>query len=125
MEFIIQKELFLNTLRIAEHISSTKGIQIILSNVYIEATDKNEVILKSSDLDIGVILKIKADVKKAGKITFSFYRFFKKGLCGALTGQESGTESDLQVVPARIGIQIHHFSGQVQSGNIFDFQCFG
>ena len=69
MEFIIQKDLFLNTLRIAEHISSTKGIQIILSNVYIEANENNEIILKSSDLDIGVILKIKATVKKSGKIT--------------------------------------------------------
>jgi len=69
MEFIIQKDLFLNTLRIAEHISSTKGIQIILSNVYIEATEDNEVILKSSDLDIGVILKINATVKVPGKIT--------------------------------------------------------
>ncbi len=69
MEFIIQKDLFLNTLRIAEHISSTKGIQIILSNVYIEATKENEIILKSSDLDIGVILKIKSEVKTPGKIT--------------------------------------------------------
>ena len=69
MEFTIQKDLFLNTLRIAEHISSTKGIQIMLSNVYIESTEENELILKSSDLDIGVILKIKASVKKTGKIT--------------------------------------------------------
>jgi len=69
MEFNIQKDLFLNTLRIADHISSTKGIQIILSNVYIEATKDNFLILKSSDLDIGVFLKIKADVKKEGKIT--------------------------------------------------------
>ena len=69
MEFIIQKDLFLNTLRIAEHVSSTKGIQIILSNIYIEAKEDNEIIFKSSDLDIGVILKLKATVKKAGKIT--------------------------------------------------------
>ena len=69
MEFNIQKDLFFNTLRIADHISSTKGIQIILSNVYIEATKDNFLILKSSDLDIGVFLKIKADVKKEGKIT--------------------------------------------------------
>lgn len=69
MEFIIQKDLFLNTLRVAEHISSTKGIQIILSNVYIEATEENELILKSSDLDIGTILKVKASVKIPGKIT--------------------------------------------------------
>ena len=69
MQFNIQKDLFLNTLRISEHISSTKGIQIILSNVYIEAKDNNEIILKSSDLDISVILKIKATVKEKGKIT--------------------------------------------------------
>ena len=38
MEFNIQKDLFLNTLRIADHISSTKGIQIILSNVELALT---------------------------------------------------------------------------------------
>jgi len=100
MEFIIQKDLFLNTLRVAEHISSTKGIQIILSNVYIEATEDNELILKSSDLDIGVILKIKANVKKSGKITLPSKKLSE--IISKLPNEEVNFEADEDTNKAKI-----------------------
>ncbi|MDD3594057.1 MAG: DNA polymerase III subunit beta [Candidatus Gastranaerophilales bacterium] len=68
MEFIIQKESVIDFLRLTEHISAIRGIQPVLSNVFIKAV-KNEIILKSTDLDLGTIIYIEANVEKEGEIT--------------------------------------------------------
>ena len=69
MKFSIKKDKLADILRITEHFSAVKNVQPVLMNIFIEAKSDNSIIVKSSDLEKGVILKQEAVVEEAGKIT--------------------------------------------------------
>lgn len=68
MNFIIEKDDFLKTLKIVEKASIQKSIQPVLSNILIEA-ENNQVRFCATDLDLAIDTTAIAQVKTAGKIT--------------------------------------------------------
>ena len=69
MKFSINNNKLSDILRITEHFSAVKNVQLVLMNIFIEAKSDNTIIVKSSDLEKGVVLKQEASVSEAGKIT--------------------------------------------------------
>ncbi len=69
MEFTIEKELLSTNLKIVEKTTVVRGIQPVLSNILIEAESNNFIRFSATDLDINIVTKTVASVKKEGKIT--------------------------------------------------------
>ncbi len=69
MKFSINKNKLADILKITEHFSAVKNVQLVLMNIFIEAKSDNSIIVKSSDLEKGVVLKQEATVTEPGKIT--------------------------------------------------------
>ena len=69
MEFIVQKEDFLNGIRVVEHATAMKGLQPVLANVLIETVDDSTLKLSATDLDLTIITEVKAQVKESGSVT--------------------------------------------------------
>lgn len=68
MKFKINRDHFSNGLAQVLNVVGSKATMPILSNVLIEA-DKEQVSLTTTNLDLGIRCRIKADVKEAGAIT--------------------------------------------------------
>ncbi len=68
MKFQIDRETFLEGLQQVQHVVSTRTTLPILSNVLIEA-DGDELKLTTTDLDVGVSGRIKADIESGGAST--------------------------------------------------------
>ena len=69
MKFVAGKEDLLNGIRIVERATVVKGLQPVLANVLIEATEDNRVKLTATDFDLSIITSITAQVEEKGKIT--------------------------------------------------------
>jgi DNA polymerase-3 subunit beta len=69
MKFKISKDHFNNGLQQVLNVVSSRSTMPILSNVLIEATAENEVSLTTTNLELGVRCKIKAEVETPGSIT--------------------------------------------------------
>lgn len=68
MKFVVNKDDFLNGIRIVERATVVKGLQPVLANVLIEAAS-NQIKLSATDFDLSVITIINADVEEDGKYT--------------------------------------------------------
>ncbi len=73
MKFRIAKEAFLDGLQQVQHVVSSRTTLPILSNVLIEAGER-ELILTTTDLDVGVSSSVEAEVSKAGSATLPVRR---------------------------------------------------
>jgi len=73
MKFKINRDHFSNGLAQVLNVVGSKATMPILSNVLIEA-DKDHISLATTNLDLGIRCKIKADVKEAGAITLPVKR---------------------------------------------------
>ncbi len=76
MNFLIEKEDFLNNLKIVEKATIGKGIQPILANILIEA-ENNVIKFTATDLDISIVSSCIAQVKEDGKITLPARTLFE------------------------------------------------
>lgn len=68
MKIIINKEVFINSLQAVQNIITTKAALPILSNVLIE-TQKDNLRLTATDLDVGISCVIPVDIQEEGAIT--------------------------------------------------------
>jgi DNA polymerase-3 subunit beta len=68
MEFIINRQILLNELQLIKGVIEKKNTMPILSNILIEA-EHNQLILKSTDLDVGFICQCPAQVIEPGTFT--------------------------------------------------------
>ncbi len=68
MKFKIQQKVFHNALTKSKRAISTSNTMPILSGVLLEADEESNLILTATDLEIGIVLKLGADVEKPGKI---------------------------------------------------------
>ena len=73
MKFKINRDHFSNGLAQVLNVVGSKATMPILSNVLIEA-DKDHISLATTNLDLGIRCKIKAEVKEAGAITLPVKR---------------------------------------------------
>ncbi len=71
MEIILNKEDFLNSVRVVEKITSLKGIQPVLGNILIETLANDRIRFCATDLVQSISLKTKAEVKKEGRVTIN------------------------------------------------------
>jgi len=71
MEIILEKEDFLNGIRVVEKITSQKGTQPVLANILIESVASDRVRFCATDLQLAIEIKTKAEVKKQGGITLN------------------------------------------------------
>lgn len=71
MEIILNKEDFLNGIKVVKNITSSKGVQPILSNILIETVSNDRVMFLGTDLNLGISFKLSAEVISEGKITLS------------------------------------------------------
>lgn len=75
MKFSIAKDQFLDGLQQAQHIVSNRATLPILSNVLIEA-EKGKLTLSTTDLDVGVLCSVPADVTQPGTSTLPARKLF-------------------------------------------------
>lgn len=71
MEIILNKEDFLNGIKIVEKVASQKAIQPILSNILIETVSSDRVRFCATDLNLSINYKVPAQVLTEGSITLS------------------------------------------------------
>ncbi|MBR1617777.1 hypothetical protein IJ670_06455, partial [bacterium] len=71
MEINLNREDFLNAIKIVEKITAQKGIQPILSNILIETTSQDRVRFCATDLNLSISYKIPASVIEEGSITLN------------------------------------------------------
>lgn len=71
MEIVLEKESFLNGIKIVEKITAQKAVQPVLSNILIETVSNDRVKFSATDLNQSISFKIAAEVKKEGKITLN------------------------------------------------------
>ncbi len=71
MEIVLNKEDFLNGIKVVKNITSSKGVQPVLSNILIETISNDRVVFIATDLNLGISFKLKAEVLSEGKITLS------------------------------------------------------
>ena len=69
MKFKINRDHFNNGLAQVLNVVSSRSTMPILSNVLIEAVTDNEVSLTTTNLELGIRCKIKAEVMEPGKLT--------------------------------------------------------
>lgn len=74
MKIKIAKQNFIKNIQDVQNIVSSKSSLPILSNLLIEAKN-NEVVLTSTDLDIGILSKLQTDIEEEGSITVPAKRF--------------------------------------------------
>src|SRR5258708_12746817 len=73
MKFKINRDHFSNGLSQVLNVVGSKATMPILGNVLIEA-EKDQISLTTTNLDLGIRCKIKADVKESGAITLPVKR---------------------------------------------------
>ena len=71
MEIVLNKEEFLNGIKVVKNITSSKGVQPVLSNILIETISSDRVRFLATDLNLSISFKLKAEVVSEGKITLS------------------------------------------------------
>jgi len=71
MEIVLNKEDFLNGIKVVKNITSSKGVQPVLSNILIETITSDRVMFVATDLNLGISFKLNAEVISEGKITLS------------------------------------------------------
>lgn len=71
MEIVLNKEDFLNGIKVVKNITSSKGVQPVLSNILIETISNDRVVFIATDLNLGISFKLNAEVVSEGKITLS------------------------------------------------------
>lgn len=76
MKFIVEKETFLNKLKIVEKATVNKGIQPVLSNVLLEAFN-NQIKFTATDLDMTIVATCDAQIENEGKITLPAKKLFE------------------------------------------------
>ena len=69
MEIILNREDFLNAIKVVEKITAQKSIQPILSNILIETISNDKVEFSATDLNLSINYKISAKVVEEGKTT--------------------------------------------------------
>lgn len=74
MRFKTQKETLSSAIAAVQNVITSKSALPILSNILIE-TQKNNLILTSTDLDIGITCEIPVDIQEQGAITVPAKRF--------------------------------------------------
>jgi DNA polymerase-3 subunit beta len=81
----ITKQTFLEGLNAIQNITNKKGTLAIISNILIE-TDNNNIFLTATDLEVGLKIKIPAEIKEAGSLTLPSKKIFE-------IVRESGSDS--------------------------------
>ena len=57
MEIVLNKEDFLNGIKVVKNITSSKGVQPVLSNILIETVSNDRVVFTATDLNLGISFK--------------------------------------------------------------------
>ena len=69
MKFIVNKDEFLNGIRIVSGVATMKSVQPVLANILIEAESKNVIKLTATDLDLTISTEVDAQIEVEGSIT--------------------------------------------------------
>jgi len=72
----IAKHTFLEGLNAIQNITNKKGTLAIISNILLE-TDNNNIFLTATDLEVGLKIKIPAEIKEAGSLTLPSKKIFE------------------------------------------------
>jgi DNA polymerase III subunit beta len=72
----IAKNTFLEALNAIQNITNKKGTLAIISNILFE-TDNNNIFLTATDLEVGIKIKIPAEIKKLGSLTLPSKKIFE------------------------------------------------
>ena len=105
----ISKNVFLEALTALQNISNKRGTLAILSNILIE-TDDDNILLTATDLEVGLKIKIPAEIKNFGSLTLPSKKIFE-------IVRESGLDSinieetDNSWVIIHAGLSIYNLAG--------------
>jgi DNA polymerase-3 subunit beta len=72
----IAKNIFLEALNAIQNITNKKGTLAIISNILIE-TNNNNIFLTATDLEVGLKIKIPAEIKESGSLTLPSKKIFE------------------------------------------------
>lgn len=76
LHFTISKNIFFEGLNALQNITSKRGTLAILSNILLEAQDA-EIFLTATDLEVGMKIKLPAEIKEKGSITVPSKKIFE------------------------------------------------
>ena len=68
MEIVLNKEDFLNGIKVVKNITSSKGVQPVLSNILIETITSDRVMFVATDLNLGISFKLTDAIKDKRRI---------------------------------------------------------
>ncbi len=105
MKFVVQRESLLSLIGKIQGIVPTKAIIPILSNVLIEAFDR-QIVITATDITVTMRSKIDAQIEECGTITVPARRFFQ--LIRELTAPDIYLETDTNGI-ARVTSGTSHF----------------
>ena len=69
MKFVVDKDIFLNGLKIVERATVAKGLQPVLANILIESVSNDTIKLTATNFDLTVTTTINCQIEKEGRIT--------------------------------------------------------
>lgn len=69
MKFVVDKDIFLNGLKIVERATVAKGLQPVLANILIESISNDTIKLTATNFDLTVTTTINCQIEKEGRIT--------------------------------------------------------
>lgn len=113
MKFTVgQKELLSNLLIVNKAVSS-KNIQPLLSGIYLEGTEENRLILRGTDMELGIETSVKALVEETGRIVIPGKYFVEMVRRLPMADIEFETEENGQVKISygKSEVRLNYYSG--------------
>lgn len=103
MHFLCDRTVLTEALHVLQNIVGMNTTLPILSNILIEVTDKKELTLTSTNLEVGIQFKLNVDVKEEGMCTLPGKKLYE------ITREMAGEKVEIEVSSDYIGI--------IKSGN--------
>ena len=132
MKFVIKKEDLYNGIKIVEKTTSTKALQPVLMNIYIETVGSNKVKLVATDIDMTTITTVDAQVEEEGKITLPYKtlnEMVSKLSSDLVTFEMNNDEANVHITCKKtkfdiIGISADEFPKECFNVDVSDDNCF-
>lgn len=123
MKFTVNQKELLNNLLIVNKAVSNKNIQPLLSGIYLEAKEDNKLIIRGTDMELGIESEVSALVEESGKIVLPSKYFVEIVRKLPMMDLELSTEenSQIKIIYGSSEIKLNYFEGS-EYPSIHDFE---
>lgn len=123
MKFTVNQKELLNNLLIVNKAVSNKNIQPLLSGIYLESREDNKLIIRGTDMELGIESEVSAIVEESGKIVLPSKYFVEIVRKLPMMDLEFMTEesNQIKIVYGSSEIKLNYFEGS-EYPSIHDFE---